>query len=162
MHLEVTNTYTGTCGSACRCNICERRSGGKSVLKARTNQTGSLPAPGGQQNLLLEHSAQVPSSTVSPGKHDNSTKAWQAFVNGGAQADDARILKERREQEAKFRGSQAQSTGPVEANSQPPSLLQELGLDDYQMQPKPQIETKVASKGGKGKGEQTPAFNLLD
>ena len=83
-------------------------------------------------------------------------------MNSGAQADDARILEERREQEAKFLESLAQSTGPVEAKSQPLNLLQELGLDDCQTQPDPPIETKAAPKGRKGKGKPIPAFNLLD
>jgi hypothetical protein len=162
MCLEVPNVSTGTCGTACRCNICERRSGGKSVLKTRPNRTGSIHASDGQQNLPLGHLTQVPASIVSPGKASNSAGSWQAFVAGGAQADDARILQERMKQEAEFRESLIQERSPVKAQNQLPSLLEGLGLADYEIQYRPRGGTGATSKGKKAKGEQTPAFNLLD
>jgi hypothetical protein len=65
-------------------------------------------------------------------------------------------------QEAEFRDSLIQERSPVEAQNQLQSLLEGLGLADYEIHSKPRGGTGVTSKGKRAKGEQTPAFNLLD
>jgi helicase required for RNAi-mediated heterochromatin assembly 1 len=51
------------------------------------------------RNLLLDANRQVPAN---PPLQSGSPDKWHAYINGGAQADDARALQKQREENAAF------------------------------------------------------------
>jgi helicase required for RNAi-mediated heterochromatin assembly 1 len=65
------------------------------------------------RNLLLDTDFQVPNSprqSESPGK-------WQAYVNGGAQVDDARLLQKRKEEDAAYQEARRYGTPQLAATT---------------------------------------------
>ncbi|KAF2677402.1 P-loop containing nucleoside triphosphate hydrolase protein, partial [Lentithecium fluviatile CBS 122367] len=116
------------CCDPCKCMICDRRNNGmktmlkppqkngasSSVFKARlleplldmgASSNVFMPLP--QEPLLdLFQAPQTlmrPAATSMATEHSGSTPTkWKAYVNGGAKADDARILQKAREAEAEF------------------------------------------------------------
>ncbi|KAF2134773.1 P-loop containing nucleoside triphosphate hydrolase protein [Dothidotthia symphoricarpi CBS 119687] len=92
------------CCDPCRCQICDRRTNGmKPVLKPTPNRP---KGPSTKHNLSFDNTYQTPSnpvaSSMSHAGSGNRAREWQAYTNGGAQADDARALQMRKEQEAEF------------------------------------------------------------
>jgi helicase required for RNAi-mediated heterochromatin assembly 1 len=84
------------CSDPCKCQTCDRRAGGhRSMLKPITNGASSTRAQAStSHNLLLDTSFQAPANPPPP---SGSPGKWHAYVNGGAQADDARLLQKHRE-----------------------------------------------------------------
>lgn len=77
------------------------------------------------QGLLLDSSFQTPANPPAP---SGSPAKWQAYVNGGAKADDARMLNKRREQEAAFeeqlRNSTPHPRAAADADAGPSRLVE--------------------------------------
>ena len=87
------------CSDPCKCQTCDRRAGGhRSMLKPTTNGASSTSAQAStSRNLFLDTNFQAPANPPPP---SGSPDKWYAYVNGGARADDARLLQKRREEAA--------------------------------------------------------------
>ncbi|KAH6644260.1 P-loop containing nucleoside triphosphate hydrolase protein [Boeremia exigua] len=92
------------CSKPCKCQTCDRRAGGQpSMLKSAPNGgIRSRPSRSASRNLLLDSTFQTPANPPPP---SGSSDRWRAYVNGGAEVDDARLLQRRREEEASFEAS---------------------------------------------------------
>ncbi|KAF2622867.1 hypothetical protein BU25DRAFT_479849 [Macroventuria anomochaeta] len=97
------------CSDPCKCQTCDRRAGGhRSMLKPAANSvTSSRPPSSTSRNLLLDSGFQAPANPPPP---SGSPDKWHAYVNGGAQADDAQLLQKRREEEAAFQEARRNGT----------------------------------------------------
>lgn len=120
------------CCDPCKCQVCDRRNNGtKSMLKPVPNGTTSFrPSSSQMRTLMLDTSFQGPSnpgrSAVSQNRPDNTTGQWEAYASGGAQADDAKVLQKRREQEAQFLESLRNATPPARSPSEISSAFTKL------------------------------------
>lgn len=96
-----TEQVTELCSDPCKCQTCDRRAGGqRSMLKPAANAaTSSRPPPSKLRGLLLDSGFQTPANPPPP---SGSPDKWHAYVNGGAKADDARMLQKRKEEDAAF------------------------------------------------------------
>ncbi|UPX10610.1 RNA helicase [Ascochyta rabiei] len=78
------------------------------MLKSTTNgATSSRHPTSTSRGLLLDSAFQTPAN---PPPQSGSPEQWHAYVNGGAQVDDARMLQKRREEEALFREAHRNGT----------------------------------------------------
>lgn len=69
------------------------------MLKSATYGATSFRAgPSTSRNLLIDSSFQTPANPPPSGSPGN----WRAYIDGGAQGDDNRLLQKRREEEAAF------------------------------------------------------------
>lgn len=99
------------CSEDCKCRVCERRGGGQpSMLKTTPSAAArSRPPASTSRNLLMDSSSQI-RADASP--LSESPDKWHDFVNGGARADDARLLQKRREEEAAFEEARRRNGTP--------------------------------------------------
>lgn len=80
------------------------------MLKSVPNGTGSFrQAPSTSGNLLLDTTYQTPANPVPAPR---SPDKWHAYVNGGAAADGAAVIRKRKAEEAKFLEA-SRNTSPV-------------------------------------------------
>lgn len=88
------------------------------MLKPSTNRaTTSRSPPSTSHNLLMDTGYQAPANPPQSGSPEN----WHAFVNGGAQADDAQLLQKRREEEAAYQEARRNVTPQPAATDVGPS-----------------------------------------
>ena len=93
-----TNQFAEICCDECVCDRCTRRvDGQRSMLKAPKATATSRAPPSGSRGLLLDSGFQTPAN---PPLQSQSPDKWQAYVNGGAKVDDARMLQKRKEEDA--------------------------------------------------------------
>ncbi|KAF9701449.1 hypothetical protein EKO04_000892 [Ascochyta lentis] len=128
-----------TCCEPCKCQKCDRRTGGrKSMLKTATNGvTSSRQSRSASHGLLLDFDLQTPAD---PPPQSGSPEKWQAYVNGGAQADDARMLQKRREEEAAFQ--EARRNGSPQPAARTPSTVGRL-IETSPRKPTPSISNNT-------------------
>lgn len=93
------------CCDPCKCHICDSRlDGSRALLKPSAPLNG--PRRSAALPRLRAYDQQALFSTPQTSKNSDSTGSgvgsWQAYVNGGAQADDARFLRKAQEEEAKY------------------------------------------------------------
>ena len=67
------------------------------MLKAPKATATSRAPTSGSRGFLLDSGFQTPAN---PPPQSQSPDKWQAYVNGGAKEDDARMLQKRREEDA--------------------------------------------------------------
>ena len=85
------------------------------MLKPATNgATSSRPPPSISRSLFLDSGSQTPANPPPP---SGSPDKWHAYVNGGAKADDARLLQKRREEEAAFEAYRRNQTPRPDATA---------------------------------------------
>lgn len=110
-----TNQSTEVCCDDCKCRRCDRRvNGQRSMLKAPKATATSRAPPSGSRGLLLDSGFQTPAN---PPPQSQPPDKWQAYVNGGAKEDDARMLQERKEENAVWEEQRRDSTLPLSAHS---------------------------------------------
>lgn len=104
-----TYQTTELCSDPCKCQTCDRRAGGqRSMLKPAKNAvTSSRPLPSQPRSLLLDSGFQIPANPPAP---SSSPDQWHAYANGGAKADDLRMLQKRREEDAAFEEQRRNNT----------------------------------------------------
>lgn len=171
------NSTTEECSRPCRCQACDRRTGGqRSMLKIGAHQSRQQPST--PPRLLLDIGFQAPAN---PPPAAGLSEKWEAYVNGGAKADDARLLQKRRDQNTGFEEARCngavQSATPTSAGgvtsdtgklidtspkkpraslSPSTSLLVDLGLSDHTYQ-----SHASTAESGKTKAARCK-INLLD
>lgn len=64
------------------------------------------PPPSTSDHLLLDSEFQI---SANPPSTSGSSDKWNAYVNGGAKADDARLLQKRREEDAAYEAARFDS-----------------------------------------------------
>ncbi|KAJ4984384.1 helicase required for RNAi-mediated heterochromatin assembly 1 [Stagonosporopsis vannaccii] len=169
------------------CKTCDRRAGGQpSMLKSAPSAAAHSRQPASAPRNVLTNASLETSAKPSPPSSlpDN----WNAFVNGGARADDARLLQKRKEEEAAFERARRIATPqlaavpivgagrsvpgqvietsprePAATVSSNTSLLVDLDVDgEYRSRaPQPSGSYGVAAQTQKT-SYGGPVFNLLD
>lgn len=93
-----TDRFTELCSDSCKCQTCDRRVGGhRSMLKPANNgATSSRPPP----SRKLHPTSGVTASANPP--LSGSPDKWRTYINGGSQADDARLQQMHMEEKAAF------------------------------------------------------------
>jgi helicase required for RNAi-mediated heterochromatin assembly 1 len=110
-----TNQSTEVCCDDCKCRRCDRRvNGQRSMLKAPKATATYRAPPSGSRGLLLDSGFQTPAN---PPPQSQPPDKWQVYVNGGAKEDDARMLQERKEENAVWEEQRRDSTLPLSAHS---------------------------------------------
>jgi helicase required for RNAi-mediated heterochromatin assembly 1 len=158
------------------------------MLKTVPNGTGGYrQATSTSRNLLPETTYQTPANPMpvrTPDNSDSTTERWQAYTNGGAAEDDARMLQKMKEEEAQHlaslhdpvvaAGSSSKSAKLITVSPQKATVSKnadllidlDFGTDMYAVQPPPGFGTSssanVASSNGNPKGKGKATVNLLD
>ncbi|PVI01502.1 P-loop containing nucleoside triphosphate hydrolase protein [Periconia macrospinosa] len=89
---------SAVCSDPCRCNICERRSGGvKAIMK--TQKSAVLPPVRTTPTPTMHMPAIAPDASPAPAQ---VTMSWLKYVNGGVNEDDAKIREQAVLEEARF------------------------------------------------------------
>jgi helicase required for RNAi-mediated heterochromatin assembly 1 len=152
------------------------------MLKTVPNGTGGYrQATSTSRNLLPETTYQTPANPMpvrTPDNSDSTTERWQAYTNGGAAEDDARMLQKMKEEEAQHlvsaAGSSSKSAKLITVSPQKATVSKnadllidlDFGTDMYAVQPPPGFGTSLsanaASSSSNGKGNGKATVNLLD
>jgi helicase required for RNAi-mediated heterochromatin assembly 1 len=172
--MKYTNSTTATCCDTCRCRICDQRANGQRPL-LKSGPSRQRPSP--PRNLLIDSSFQTPAN---PPPTFSSPEKWDAYVDGGAKADDARMLAKRKEEDAAYEAArrdgmvQSGRTGKlIETSPQKPrasvskntELLIDLDLNNGNNEVEPAQEAKARyASAARSSDVQKEQFdmNLLD
>lgn len=93
-----TDQIAEICCDDCVCQKCDRRVDcQRSMLKAPKATAASRAVPSNSRGLLLDSGFQRPAN---PPPSSQSSDRWEAYVNGGAKEDDARMLQMLRQEDA--------------------------------------------------------------
>ncbi|KAF1925842.1 P-loop containing nucleoside triphosphate hydrolase protein [Didymella exigua CBS 183.55] len=175
------------CSDTCKCRKCDQRPDGRrSMLKPAPNAAMWSRAPPSQsRGVSLDSGFQT---RPNPPPQSGSRGRWRAYVNGGAEADDARMLQKRREGDMAWEGDRRNSTPrppvtaatdaaaspsklietsprkPAPSVSGSASLLVDLDINStYEAHPPQPARTSYASAAGSGKTSHGGSqWSLLD
>jgi hypothetical protein len=77
------------------------------------------------QHVLIDTTLQTPANPPAPSRaSEKATQSWQAYVNGGAVADDARYLQMSREEEFKYLETMRNTTSGASTSPKPARLIE--------------------------------------
>lgn len=126
--IREANMAKAMCCDPCKCQICDRRNDGvKSMLRPASNRP-VRGLPSSTQNVLLDDTLQVASDPITPRvtplEPNSTNEQWYTNASRLVQADDIRVLQNRRAQEAQFLVSGRNASSPTTPSSAPSRLSQ--------------------------------------